>query len=341
MAFIYKSKHVKRCTDRSKAMATAPSPTTMGTYSSLISTNSFSTFLPNKSQLSLSGKSKHCVARRSSISCKATNNNNSNNQNEQQEESSRLLGKLDRRNILIGLSGLYGATALDPKPFAFADPIAPPDLSTCKPAEITTGGSETVPCCPPVTTKIKTFEPDLSIPLRTRPAAHQVTDEYLAKFKKAQAAMRALPDDDPRSMVQQAKVHCAYCNGAYPQVGFTDNDIQVHFSWLFFPFHRMYLYFYERILGKLIDDPTFALPYWNWDSPVGRFLISFFVIILLLIKWYVCMVKLRMYTLYCQHKHLSPKISRKISICHCIFLKNLSQYFCIFSYGSLKLSSSL
>ncbi|PQQ07193.1 polyphenol oxidase chloroplastic [Prunus yedoensis var. nudiflora] len=249
-------------------MATAPSPTTMGTYSSLISTNSFSTFLPNKSQLSLSGKSKHYVARRSSISCKATNNNNSNNQNEQQEESSRLLGKLDRRNILIGLGGLYGATTLDPKPFAFADPLAPPDLTKCTLAEITTGG-ETVACCPPVTTKIKTFKPDLSIPLRTRPAAQQVTDEYLAKFKKAQAAMRALPDDDPRSMVQQAKVHCAYCNGAYPQVGFPDIDIQVHFSWLFFPFHRMYLYFYERILGKLIGDPTFALPYWNWDSPDG------------------------------------------------------------------------
>lgn len=30
-----------------------------------------------------------------------------------------------------------------------------------------------------------------------------------------------------------------------------------------------YLYFYERILGKLIGDPTFALPFWNWDNPKG------------------------------------------------------------------------
>ncbi|MFS7947023.1 putative catechol oxidase [Helianthus anomalus] len=43
--------------------------------------------------------------------------------------------------------------------------------------------------------------------------------------------------------------------------GFPDIEIQIHNSWLFFPFHRWYLYFYERILGKLINDPTFALPF--------------------------------------------------------------------------------
>ena len=261
-------------------MATAPSPTgsttSMGTYSSLIiSNNSYSAFLPNKSQLSFSGESKSYIARRSSISCKATNPNNNNNNNEkqnQQEQSYNLLGKLDRRNVLIGLGGLYGATTLAPKPLAFAKPVAPPDLNECRCAKINNRG-ETVNCCPPVSTKIKTFTPDQSIPMRTRPAAHLVTVEYLAKFKEAQAHMRALPENDPRSMAQQAKVHCAYCNGAYPQVGFPNIEIQIHDSWLFFPFHRMYLYFYERILGKLIDDPTFALPYWNWDSPDGMFYI--------------------------------------------------------------------
>lgn len=32
---------------------------------------------------------------------------------------------------------------------------------------------------------------------------------------------------------------------------------------------RFYLYFHERILGKLIGDDTFALPFWNWDAPAG------------------------------------------------------------------------
>ncbi|KAH1055296.1 hypothetical protein J1N35_033361 [Gossypium stocksii] len=79
--------------------------------------------------------------------------------------------------------------------------------------------------------------------------------------------MKALPVDDPRNFMQQANIHCAYCNGAYGQVGFPDQKLEVHYWWLFFPFHRMYLYFFERILGKLIGDPDFTMPFWNWDSP--------------------------------------------------------------------------
>lgn len=60
-----------------------------------------------------------------------------------------------------------------------------------------------------------------------------------------------------------------YLLGAYHQKGFPDVELQVHSSWLFFPFHRWYLYFFERILGKLIDDESFAIPFWNWDAPEG------------------------------------------------------------------------
>nr|KAJ0188013.1 hypothetical protein LSAT_V11C900497180 [Lactuca sativa] len=83
--------------------------------------------------------------------------------------------------------------------------------------------------------------------------------------------MKDYPEDHPHSWVQQAKIHCAYCNGGYSQVqsGFPDLEIAVHNSWLFFPFHRWYLYFLEKILGKVLVDPTFALPYWNWDNPAG------------------------------------------------------------------------
>jgi polyphenol oxidase len=42
------------------------------------------------------------------------------------------------------------------------------------------------------------------------------------------------------------------------------------------PFHRWYLYFYERILGSLINDPTFAIPFWNWDAPDGMQIPSIF-----------------------------------------------------------------
>ena len=105
--------------------------------------------------------------------------------------------------------------------------------------------------------------------MRIRPAAHLVDKAYVAKYAKAISLMKSLPDDDPRSFKSQADVHCAYCDGAYHQEGFPDLDLQIHFSWLFFPWHRLYLYYFERILGKLIDDPTFALPFWNWDAPAG------------------------------------------------------------------------
>ncbi|KAG8377224.1 hypothetical protein BUALT_Bualt08G0006100 [Buddleja alternifolia] len=105
--------------------------------------------------------------------------------------------------------------------------------------------------------------------MRVRPTAHLADKAYIAKFNKAMEIMRSLPEDDPRSFKQQANVHCAYCDGAYDQAGFPNLELQVHDSWLFFPFHRYYLYFFERILGKLIDDPTFAMPFWNYDSPGG------------------------------------------------------------------------
>ncbi|MCO5602912.1 hypothetical protein L7F22_057052 [Adiantum nelumboides] len=78
--------------------------------------------------------------------------------------------------------------------------------------------------------------------------------------------MKALPDDDPRSFHTQADIHCAFCNFAYRQAGDSSVPLQVHFSWLFLPWHRWYLYWHERILQSLLGDPTFSLVFWNWDD---------------------------------------------------------------------------
>ncbi|KAL7088903.1 hypothetical protein ACP275_13G156600 [Erythranthe tilingii] len=196
--------------------------------------------------------------RRHKISCKSTNNHD-------QEPA----GKFDRRDVLIGLGGLYGATTFSTSPFAFAAPISAPDVTKCGPADLPQGAAPTN-CCPPPTAKIVDYKfPPPPTTMRVRPAAHLADKAYVAKFNRAMELMRALPDDDPRSFKQQAAVHCAYCDGAYDQAGFPNLELQVHNSWLFFPFHRYYLFFFERILGKLIDDPTFAMPYWNYDSPAG------------------------------------------------------------------------
>jgi polyphenol oxidase len=66
--------------------------------------------------------------------------------------------------------------------------------------------------------------------------------------------------NDPRGFTHQANVHCWNCSVS----------INVHGSWQFFAWHRAYLYFHERILGSLINDPEFRLPYWDWETPSHR-----------------------------------------------------------------------
>ncbi|XP_004485748.1 polyphenol oxidase A1, chloroplastic-like [Cicer arietinum] len=214
--------------------------------------------------------SKHIKPKHQVITCTGNNNYQNNPQEEQQVPH---INVEHRRNVLIGLGGLCSTfTTLNNNPFALASPISPPDLSTCGPPDLPLGATpNNINCCPPNSTNIIDFKiPSTNQPLRIRQAAHLVDNKYLRKYNKAVELMKSLPSDDPRSFIQQANIHCAYCDGAYSQVGFpSDLDLQVHNSWLFFPFHRWYLYFYERILGSLINDPTFALPFWNYDAPNG------------------------------------------------------------------------
>ncbi|ONI10337.1 hypothetical protein PRUPE_4G041500 [Prunus persica] len=239
-------------------MAFSPSPPLAATIIGLRSTTT----------TSLSSFPKQCLTGR--VRCKATNGGD--------DHLEQGLSRLDRRNMLIGLGagGLYGATGLENNPFAFAAPVSAPNFTQCGPADKPDGS--TIDCCPPTVTTIIDFKLPDKGPLRTRLAAQDVAKDpvYLAKYKKAIALMRALPDDDPRSFAQQAKVHCSYCDGGYPQVEYSDLEIQVHFCWLFYPFHRWYLYFFEKIMGELIGDPTFALPFWNWDAPAGMYIPEIF-----------------------------------------------------------------
>ncbi|OEL19634.1 Polyphenol oxidase, chloroplastic [Dichanthelium oligosanthes] len=179
---------------------------------------------------------------------------------------------VDRRDVLLGLGGAAAAAGLaTARRGAIAAPVQAPDLQSCQTPNIPATAADPS-CCMTYragTEIIDFMPPPPSSPLRVRPAAHLVDKAYLAKYEKAVGLMRELPDDDPRSFVQQARAHCSYCNGAYDQVGFPDLDIQVHNSWLFFPWHRLYTYFHERILGKLMGDDKFALPFWNWDAPGG------------------------------------------------------------------------
>ena len=83
----------------------------------------------------------------------------------------------------------------------------------------------------------------------------------LGQFQSALSALRSLPSNDPRTWVLQADLHALYCRQC------SNDGTQIHFSWNFFPWHRAYLYYYERILGSLVGNlDGFRLPYWDWEN---------------------------------------------------------------------------
>lgn len=141
---------------------------------------------------------------------------------------------------------------------------------TCALASLANAAVRYVYCCPPVATEIINFTfPDPAEPLRVRRPLHGIGAEGLAKYERLIGIMKALPRSDPRSFYQMANIHCAYCTGAYRQTGNASLAMQIHFSWFFFPFHRGYIYFFERIAAKLLGEPGYALPFWAWDVPGG------------------------------------------------------------------------
>ncbi|CAA7397722.1 unnamed protein product [Spirodela intermedia] len=151
------------------------------------------------------------------------------------------------------------------------------NLSACHPSF--TDANRPTNCCPlrrDADQRVIDFElPKLvQSPLRVRRAAHLLNNEYIAKYQRAVAIMKSLPSDHPHSFFRQANNHCLYCTGSYDQVN-SSFLFKIHRSWLFFPWHRAFLFFHERILGKLIGDDTFALPYWNWDNPDGMVMPEF------------------------------------------------------------------
>lgn len=83
-----------------------------------------------------------------------------------------------------------------------------------------------------------------------QPADRQVLDQYtegVRILRQRSAANSA----DPRGWTVQAGLHTYRCQ---------------HGNWWFFPWHRAYLYEFERLIQDAIGDPTFALPYWDWTD---------------------------------------------------------------------------
>ena len=98
----------------------------------------------------------------------------------------------------------------------------------------------------------------------------QLWHPIILAYALAVREMQRLPANNPSSWEYQSAVH-----GTNVNIDQFRAKCQ-HATWLFLPWHRMHLYWFEQIVRKIIqelkeiDDDTkheWALPYWNyWDT---------------------------------------------------------------------------
>lgn len=151
-----------------------------------------------------------------------------------------------RRRFLQGAAAVTAGTAIASSSTLLSSIAFAQDPPTCPTAPV--GG---VPFTPGSDKR----------PIVLRNSISALSGSQLAQLKLAFVRLRALGSSDKRTWLLQADIHslfCNQCNGV---------SMQIHDSWGFFPWHRAYLYYYERILGSLVGDiDQFRLPYWDWEN---------------------------------------------------------------------------
>ena len=123
--------------------------------------------------------------------------------------------------------------------------------------------------------------PDAGTPQRFIPNELKVLTRYSARemaapgmsaqleaFREAIGLVRGLPPDDVIGWSKLIAQHCINCA--------TSNTSNVHYDWMFLPWHRGLLYFLERILRKVSGNDDVRLIYWDWESSQSRTLPSIY-----------------------------------------------------------------
>jgi tyrosinase len=88
-------------------------------------------------------------------------------------------------------------------------------------------------------------------------------DAIITGYKNAITAMKALAGDNPLSWTYQAAIHGTNAGGSH-----TSWNSCEHGTFYFLSWHRMYLYYFERIVRMHSGNANWALPYWNY-TPAG------------------------------------------------------------------------
>src|SRR6202035_3343401 len=90
-------------------------------------------------------------------------------------------------------------------------------------------------------------------------------DATIQEYAGAVAAMMARPTSDPRSWSYQTAMHGTHAT----QTQALWNGCK-HGTWYFLPWHRMFLYYFERIVRAAVVEAggsaDWALPFWNYEG---------------------------------------------------------------------------
>jgi len=108
-----------------------------------------------------------------------------------------------------------------------------------------------------------------ALPPFVRQSIAALTLAQITSLQQGIRMMMSRPASDPTSYTFQANIHGTYSSATTPQEMQSWNNCE-HGSYYFLSWHRMYLYFFDRILRAAAGDPNLVLPYWNWTDPAQR-----------------------------------------------------------------------
>lgn len=101
--------------------------------------------------------------------------------------------------------------------------------------------------------------------VRRNASTMAANDPILRGYRIAIKAMRALPNSNPCSWFYQAAIHGTNDPANLPSWNTCHTDPTFFWAW-----HRMYLYWFERIVRKQSGMYDWAVPYWDWTNSAER-----------------------------------------------------------------------
>lgn len=104
--------------------------------------------------------------------------------------------------------------------------------------------------------------------VRVRKNVNSLSDAELSSLKRGIAVMKERSKKDPNDPTgwrYQAAIHATFVTPVHKHWNQCQHDNKFFLSW-----HRMYLYFFEKILREASGDPNLTLPYWDYTDKKSR-----------------------------------------------------------------------